>query len=597
MTTKTKEATTPAVIATIPAESLTPAPQEFLMVDLEKIHPSKTNPRKNFDPAKMAELVESVRRHGVLQPILVRRPYRLEIQEPAEGSKVWYVGCLNLIGKFNQLHTCYSREEAERKLISEERFELVAGERRFRAAKEAGLSRIPATVRTLTDKEVLEIQVIENLQRADLEPLEEAEGYQLLMKEHGYSADELALKIGKSRTYVYGRIKLCDLPEVARTAMATGKISHSVALLIARIPSSELQKKATKDILERWTWSKEPMSYRDALSDIQRNYMLELKEAPFPRGDAELLPSAGPCTTCPKRTGNQPELFAGEAKDVCTDPPCFKKKTEAQKDRTLEEAKAKGLKVLTSQETKKVISYGSLNYNAPYVELTEACREDPKNRTYQKLLGKQAPVPVIAVDDRGRTHELLPKKDVLEALKAKGYEFAKKESASANRYESERKKREEKREIAEAACKEGVELLLGKMSAGAIDLKFWKLLAGAIFDITAEFQIDDSIERVAKRWGFVPPERKVGEEIPTPEDFLLKKIKSGNEKELALLSFEILLAEHGIINYSGEYPGFIKEACDLYGVNLSEIEDRIRAERKEAKAKKDSPQSRGKKKK
>lgn len=557
MTTKVKEAP-PAAIATTPPES--PGHQEFLIVDLKNIYPSKTNPRTNFDPAKMAELVESVRSHGVLQPILLRR-INFVINEPPQ-------------------------------------FEIVAGERRFRAAKEAGLSEIPATVRSLTDKEVLEIQVIENLQRADLEPLEEAEGYHLLMKEHGYSADELALKIGKSRTYVYARIKLCDLPEVARTALAAGKISHSVALLIARIPSAELQKKATERILEPWTWSKEPMSYRNALMEIQRNYMLELKEAPFPRGDAELLPSAGPCTTCPKRTGNQPELFAGEAKDVCTDPPCFKKKTEAQKDRTLEEAKAKGLKVLTSQEAKKVLSYGSLNYNAPYVELTGACREDPKNRSYQKLLGKQAPAAVIAVDDRGRTHELLPKKEVLKALKEKGYEFAKKESASTNRYESERKKREEKIEIAEAACKVGVELLLGKMSAGEIDLKFWRLLAGTIFDLTAEFQMDDSIERVAKRWGFVPPaERKAGEKIPTPEDFLLKKIKSGNEKELALLCFEILLAEHVVIQYSGEYPGFFKETCDQYGVNLSEIEDRIRAERKEAKTQKKPPQTREKKKK
>lgn len=329
MTTKVKEAP-PAAIATNPPKS--PAPQEFLLIDLKKIQFSSTNPRKNFDPAKMAELVESVRLHGVLQPILVRRPYKLEIQEPAEGSNVWYVGCLNLIGKFNQLHTCYSREEAERKLISEERFELVAGERRYRAAKEAGLSQIPATVRTLTGKEVLEIQFIENLLRDDLHPLEEAEGYQRLIKEHGYTVADLAIKVGKSEAYVRARMKLAALPKLARKALMEERITPTIALLIARIPNPQLSEKAANDILSprgaRWRRSDE-ITYTDVKEHIEKNYMLRLDQASFKTADPDLLPEAGPCNTCPKRTGNQGALFSDiKSADICTDRACYEAKAD-----------------------------------------------------------------------------------------------------------------------------------------------------------------------------------------------------------------------------------------------------------------------------
>jgi ParB/RepB/Spo0J family partition protein len=135
-------------------------------VPLAKITPSTTNPRKSFPKDKLDELTDSVKRLGVLQPILLR---------PLNGGGT---------------------------------YELVAGERRYRASKAAGLTDIPATVRELTDAEVLEIQVVENLQRSDLHELEEAEGYEKLLKcahpsGEKYTVDEIAAKVGKSRSYVF----------------------------------------------------------------------------------------------------------------------------------------------------------------------------------------------------------------------------------------------------------------------------------------------------------------------------------------------------------------------------------------------------------
>jgi ParB/RepB/Spo0J family partition protein len=139
-------------------------------VPLAKITPSTTNPRKSFPKDKLDELTDSVKRLGVLQPILLR---------PLNGGGT---------------------------------YELVAGERRYRASKAAGLTDIPATVRELTDAEVLEIQVIENLQRSDPHELEEAEGYERCSSAHPsgekYTVDEIAAKVGKSRSYVFGRLKL-----------------------------------------------------------------------------------------------------------------------------------------------------------------------------------------------------------------------------------------------------------------------------------------------------------------------------------------------------------------------------------------------------
>lgn len=176
-------------------------------IPLTKLSPSPLNHRKHFDKVKMDELTDSVRAQGVIQPIIARP------------------------------------------LPSGDKFEIVAGERRYRAAKAAQLVDIPAIVRELTDAQALELQVIENNQRVDVHPLEEAEGYEALMScarpdGTAYSADEIAAKVGKSRSYVFGRLKLLQLGKASREAFHEGALDSSRALLLARIPVPELQDKA-----------------------------------------------------------------------------------------------------------------------------------------------------------------------------------------------------------------------------------------------------------------------------------------------------------------------------------------------------------------
>jgi ParB/RepB/Spo0J family partition protein len=127
-------------------------------------------------------------------------------------------------------------------------YEIVCGERRWRAAKLAGLRQVPVLVRQLDDRQVVELQVVENLQRADLNAMEEAQGYDTLIRKHGVRPEDLAARIGKSRSHIYCRLKLMSLCPKGREALLAGKIQAEVGLLIARIPDEKLQEKALRDV-------------------------------------------------------------------------------------------------------------------------------------------------------------------------------------------------------------------------------------------------------------------------------------------------------------------------------------------------------------
>lgn len=319
--------------------------------------PSPTNPRKRFDPVKLEELAQSIRAIGVGQPLLVRT----HLQHDGAGA--------------------FSHEG---------NYEIIAGERRYRAAKLAGLEHLPCFVRQMTDDQVLHMQIIENLQRDDLHPIEEAEGYGNLLRQKNpkgdqYSVDDIASEIGKSTSHVYGRLKLLDLCAPAREAFFDSKYGSETALMIARIPLESLQIEAMKEIVE------EDMSFRAARDFIQKNYMLELKQAPWAMKDAELLPAAGPCSTCPKRTGNQPGLFDDvKNKDVCTDTACFSKKKAAWFEKKKEAAKAEGHIVMPQKEAKQKFEYGIYNHSLEIKGLValDAGVPNEKACTWEKQLTK-----------------------------------------------------------------------------------------------------------------------------------------------------------------------------------------------------------------
>lgn len=330
---------------------------EFGYFNLGDIRISKTN-RKRFSQAKLDELAASIRAKGVAQPILLRR-----VEPTAEEPQ---------------------------------QYEIVAGERRFRASIIAGLLTIPAMLRTLTDVEALELQILENLQRDDPHPLEEAEGYERLMLERNYSVDQLADKLSKSRSYVYGRLKLCALTTTVREQFLDGKFEAATALLIARIPNPTLQVKAAKEVSAP-EWHGGPMSYR-AQRDLLRNrFMLDLKNAVFAIKDAALLADVGACIECPKRSGNQPEAFEGEKhENLCTDPDCFAEKTAAHSKKAKQKAEDRGHSVISGDEAKKIMpnSYGNLKGGYSDVD-REFYVSGSGSTSYRKILGKLTPKGVL----------------------------------------------------------------------------------------------------------------------------------------------------------------------------------------------------------
>lgn len=380
---------------------------QFAHLPLTAIATSLTNPRTHFDAVKLAALASNIKASGVHQAVLVR---------PLPGSR--------LADTFDLHHASFGNRSGARPT-----HELVCGERRYRACIMAGEKRIPAMIRHLTDHQVLEIQLVENLQRDDLSELEEAVGYEQLMKLSGISAAEVGIKIEQSRSYVYGRLKLLELCAEARTSLHDGTIDASRALLVARIPDHKLQIKAMKEIVaghSSYSYSvssREPMTHREAAMHVQSNYMLKLSDAKFDIKLLDLVPKAGSCKTCTKRTGHDPDLFDDvKGADVCTDPPCFHKKEEAHAAILVNEAKDKGQTVIAGKEAQELMTTG---YNAKFkgYRRLDVAEDSPTDQPLRKIIGKQmkadgiSEVMIEHPQKKGELVAALPNETVLRLLK------------------------------------------------------------------------------------------------------------------------------------------------------------------------------------
>jgi ParB/RepB/Spo0J family partition protein len=442
------------------------------LMPLEALTPSRTNPRKHFDADYLAELAESIRSVGVLEPILVRAAGATIERGPLKG-----------------------RDEA---------YEIVAGECRYRASKLAKRTTIPAVVKALTDRQARKIQLIENCRRKDLTPLEEADGYQELLKEPGATVEALAKEIGKAKTYVYARLKLTGLPETAKKALGEGTISAGVAELIARVPDEKLRATAAKEILGLGEGG-EALSLREAREYIQTECMVELKGAPFNRDDPQLLPSAGACTHCPKRAGNNRELYPDARGDTCTDPACYRQKLEAHAAKLRIWARATGQRVLLEKEAEDLWDYHGtkLDYRArnKWIDLKEPCADHPKRFSFQALIGNQAGEKIVLAQDKvGEMHRLIPKAAALpllrqalgikESLAGDGPDDWRRQQAKRQQRErAERARRQALKPLFVGAIYRRVAELLGDAAAGLARAKPTELLRqflGLVLEYTSE---------------------------------------------------------------------------------------------------------------
>ena len=189
-----------------PSELLSGTGEGVSTLRLSEIEPDKGQPRKNFEPQALNDLADSIAAHGVLQPIVVR---------PARGGYV-----------------------------------IVAGERRWRAARMAGLSEIPVIIKDVTESEAMEMALIENLQREDLDPVEEAFGYKQLMERCGLTQEQAAKRLGKSRSSVANSLRLLNLPQRALEWLQTGHLTTGHAKVILGLENEELQEQAAQMVVE-----------------------------------------------------------------------------------------------------------------------------------------------------------------------------------------------------------------------------------------------------------------------------------------------------------------------------------------------------------
>jgi ParB family chromosome partitioning protein len=173
-------------------------PRAQRKVPIEFLKPNPRNPRRNFPEAELAELAESIRQHGVIQPIVVR---------PVKGAQ--------------------------------DRYEIIAGERRWRASQVAGLHEVPIVPVDVSDSDALELAIIENVQREDLNPIEEAQGYHALANEFKRSAEDIAKIVGKSRSHVANTMRLTKLPAEVQAYIALGKLSAGHARALIGVPDPE----------------------------------------------------------------------------------------------------------------------------------------------------------------------------------------------------------------------------------------------------------------------------------------------------------------------------------------------------------------------
>ena len=175
-----------------------PSPDGAVRLPLQKVEPNPLQPRKTFEPEALDELAASIREHGVIQPLTVRK-------------------------------------------MPSGFYQIIAGERRWRAARLAGLDEVPVVIIEADDKKAMELALIENLQRADLNPIEEAQGYQQLMQEYGMTQEQAAARVGKSRPAVANAMRLLALPQPVLELVRSGKLSagHARALLALKTPGEQ----------------------------------------------------------------------------------------------------------------------------------------------------------------------------------------------------------------------------------------------------------------------------------------------------------------------------------------------------------------------
>ncbi|WP_438041415.1 ParB/RepB/Spo0J family partition protein [Sorangium sp. So ce128] len=523
--------------------SMTPAAGEPLRrsdriifeAPVDRLIPSPTQPRtRNRDGA---DLVESVREHGVLEPLWIRSS------------------------------------------VDEGRYEIIFGERRWSAAKVAELATVPAELRDdLTAEEVIILQQIENGQREDVSPLDEARSYQLLQQRFGRATHEVARMVNKPEARVLRRLKLLTLPEDAQRALEGGALPLRSAETLARIQHPDDRAAAVARVLAR-----EEFSPLEVTRMVEREFMLRLAAAQFDPDDARLVPEAGPCSRCPKRSGAQMLLYAeaGEEEDRCSDRGCFEQKKLAHWKRVAATGLARGVRVVEGEEASRLFPAGHMagKTAAEFVELDQPCYmvapapvpagagdedleaddEPPRPPTWREALRGRAVPTTLVRDPTGGVHELVTRAEAVRALDVAGQLPSEEEPRVAPNAGRSPAEARIARVAEQSAYEKAISAIADKAGEMRPTLAFWRFLVSVLIEVLYT-DLSDVIER-----------RKIEVRDDESEEKAVRRHVAGaKEPEARALAIEILVGSQGDVSYARK-DSALHMAALFYGVDLKRI--------------------------
>jgi ParB family chromosome partitioning protein len=499
---------------------------EYRDVPLSQLNESKTNPRRVFDDGALNELAASIRSQGVLSPLLVRP-------------------------------------------LTENGFEIVAGARRYRAAQMAEVATVPVRIVNLSDAEALTTQLVENLIRAEIHPMEEAEGFArlLALEEPKYSIEQIAARVGKQPSFVASRLKLVDLVPTAIDAFYANEIGVGHALLLAKLPSELQQQALSACFKEVYNGTQKParilLPVRSLQFWIETNVLLILKDAPFDKRDAQLVPTAGSCADCAKRTGHNKLLFGddlGKHGDQCTDPGCYNAKIAAHVANTVN-AKPNLVQISTA--------YGGQKEGSPVLprnKYTAIHDDKPKSkeeaqRPEFKVCKYAADAIITEGSDIGTIHKVCANPD------CPIHHASKQRPAADAAFKAEQEKRRREEAIAQAT---GLRVL--KVTSDAVPVRLMKRDLLFVTERLAAELDERRLVVIFRLHGI----GKVSGTGDAPAKLLAAFLRKADESTLGriLVAITVLQSAHS----SNESAKALREAAEFYKVDVAAITAKVKQE-------------------
>jgi ParB family chromosome partitioning protein len=495
---------------------------EYRNLPLNVLSESTTNPRHIFEDAALKELAASIRTQGILSPLLVRP-------------------------------------------LNEQSFEIVAGARRYRAAQMAEAATVPVRIVNLTDAEALEAQLIENLQRRDVHPMEEAQGFRALLnlEEPKYSIEQISAHTGKTPTFVASRLKLTELAPVVVEAFYREEIGVGHALLLAKLQPDKQEQALAACFKEDWNNGDRKakrllLPVRNLQFWIEHNILLILKQAPFNKRDAQLIPAAGSCVDCPKRTGHNKLLFADVREDACTDPACYAAKLETHVQKQIA-AKPELVQISTAygqqQEGSKIVS------RSKYVEIRPDKPDTPEKAKWPEFKTCKHTTDAIVSDgiDKGEMRKVCTEADCT-------IHHPKKQPTKADA--SIKAEQEKSRREAALANATGIRVLQTIVAAVPVRLMKRDLLF--IAEQMLPLLDDKRQEMVARSRGIKP---KTGESAPK---LLTAFVRKADESALGKLIVETVILLSARTQSDG--GKVLRAAAQVYKVDTDAIALKVKHE-------------------